>query len=376
MAEIDVVGYLSNKYSQGEISKNPILLGIIEGNLNSISSRFNTGEIHGAYKELSLIFHPDVNQKKDKYEQEKLSRVFQEIHATYLSFEESSSGYLKAPTPYSIDVDYIPFDYNEEPMRVIKKYNVWDWATVSWRVKHTEGERKWDVKFTKLLHPAEIEEFLYAWEKNKLNPELSMSEYTLEYGFFDNEDSANIPGPPHTVSIKHLLQATNKFSKDFPMNKWIVVDKGLVWYLKGQKTAHNRFGVSPNREEDGMKHKFDEEIKVECIAGIKPSTVVMHVDDNFFVCKAPYHKYMLPYRDILVPTDRYSDATGSSLMMVEDSKLPVDERELDREVERKMMSCSEFHIPYVCLKPEDIEIIMQCLTEELPDNNVKFLGTT
>ena len=373
MSKINVEQYIKDNFKKEKIDDNPILSGMMTNDFSPIRTSYSQKEIKTAYRELSKMFHPNsvniISESKDN--QKEYAIIFQKIHSIYQSLEDSNQ--IKARNiPYAIDNTYYNPKDEDEPDKIIKEYGLDDWAYIFKRHKNNNNFVLGieDLKIKEMTNPEEVKDFFDKWQKRELNPNFSHTEFTLEYGFVDDFVSCHTPGPVHTVSLKHLIDATNDFSHDMQENEWIIVDRFLSI---GERIIENNWNYTESKY--NIK-KYD--IKnIKRIAGIEPKTVVMRMEYNdediFFICRSPYHKFLLPKDDSLIPINQYPNANGTELIKVNNNRdLPETLEGIN--LQRMLGDASTLHIPWVCLKTEEIKTIKNYAYQELAADENMLIG--
>jgi|GEM_PF-1840538 len=346
---IDVKEYFLKNTGKEERDSNPIILGILGDDLSILKQKHSVPDIKNSYRKLSMKYHPDKHINQEIGEQKKNAELFEKIHEIYSSLSEPGKF---TQLPYAINSSfYQPLnDYEHE--RALESYWIYTFGEIfkCFREKDEEiyfSETFYDdlLKWHKIKNPAAVKEYIAKETEKKINEDLGLVEFTLDYGFFDDNVSSHIAGTAHRVAIKHLKKATNNFSNTMQKNEWIFVDRDL--------SIRNS------------------------VADIRPSTVVMFTDDNWlFVARYPYNKYMIPKDHALIPISEYPDASGKSLTWVEDNKLPMEEQSAE-DIEKEMRFNQLYnirHIPWVCLSPYSIKILNEYPFAELEENDRKQLS--
>ena len=339
------IEFIKKTVNAQEIDLNPIL-SYLTGvrNYREIKSNFSPDEIKESYRGLSKMFHPDSPFVKIPRGMEKIyGDAFHLVHVVYNDFEDSNK-ILNRNIPHKISSDYS--EASRSDVIVLKNYFLYDWAHLL-EIKKVPRE-KFDARkiylFDEVIGQADVDDYITRAGNNELNPDLDESEWMLEYGFVE-DFSEGIPGPCHWVALKHLINATNRFSHEIPENEWLVVDKMLGRYF---------------REIEGVwnfeAEKYDIRPRTEEVAFIQPSTLVMRKEYNgkdlFFVCAYPFHKHLWPREEFLIPINQLASSKGNEIALVDNSNLPVtvDDMALKQAIGRSDSS----HVPWVCLNQDDI----------------------
>ncbi len=345
---IDVKEYFLKNTGKEELNSDPIILSIVGNDLNFVKQKFTDADVKNAYRKLSMKYHPGRHLDQEMEEQKNNATLFEKIHETYSSLSEPGKF---TQLPYAINSEfYQPLnDYEHECS--LESYWFYTFAEIfkCFREKDEEiyfSETFYEdlSKIHKIKNPIAVKEYIAKKTEKKLNEDLGQVEFTVDYGFYDDDVSSHIAGTAHRVAIKHLKKATNNFST-IQKNEWIFVDRDLS----------RRNGVMD----------------------ILPSTVVMPTDDNWlFVARYPYNKHMIPNGHALIPIYEYPDASGKALVWVEDNKLPTEERSAeDIEKEMRLNHLMNIrHIPWACLSPHSIKTLNEYPFAELEENGIKQLS--